>query len=95
MPGLLDKFFACFLKKLSVFEKYNGLLFFRFDNCGPLEGEHGANVSKAFFINTNLLGSSSFSLLNTFCKFYRVPFDGQYVDAYSLAAIRCEKNKMH
>ena len=38
MPGLLIKFFTSFHKNWVFLEKINGLLYFRFDNCGPLEG---------------------------------------------------------
>ena len=40
MSGVLNKFFTCFHKKLKI----SGLLFLRFDNCGPLERGHRANV---------------------------------------------------
>ena len=48
MPEVINKFFTNFHKKLGVLEKINGLLFFRFDNCGHLERGHEANVSDAF-----------------------------------------------
>ena len=58
MPVELDKFFTSFHKKLGVFRKNHGLLFFRFGNCGPLEMGHEANASNAFLLNTNLQESS-------------------------------------
>ena len=63
MPGELNKLFTSFHKKLGAFKKINGLLFFRFDNCGPLERRPGANVTNAFLFNTNLLGSSGFFVI--------------------------------
>ena len=45
MPGVFNKFFKRLHKNLNVFRKNNGLLFFRFGNCGHLEGGHRANVS--------------------------------------------------
>ena len=46
-------------QKLWAFlEKNNGLLFFRFDDCGPFEKGPGTNVSNAFLLNTTSLGYS-------------------------------------
>ena len=45
-------------KKFGHLKKINGLLFFRFDNCGPFEGGPGT-VSNAFLLIITLLGSSS------------------------------------
>ena len=47
-------------KNWAFLEKRMGYYVFRFNKCGPLEGGHGANVSNAFLLNTNLLKSSGF-----------------------------------
>ena len=58
---LLNKIFLqASTKNWAFLEKINDLLFFHFDNCESLERGHGANVSNAFLLNTNLLGSSAF-----------------------------------
>ena len=60
MSRVLNKFLQASTKNWAFLEKLNGLLFFRFDNCGPFEGGHGANVSNALFFNMTLLGSSGY-----------------------------------
>ena len=68
MPGILNKLFtrrhsgeAKLPQKIWAFlKKINGLLVFRFYNCGLFEGGPGANISYAFLFNTTLLGSSVF-----------------------------------
>ena len=46
----LINFLQASTKNWAFLKKINGLLFFRFDNCGPLEEGHGANVSNAFLL---------------------------------------------
>ena len=65
MPGILNNFFtprhsdkeAKLPLRIWALKKINGLLFFRFYNCGPFEGEPVANVSNVLLFNTTLLGS--------------------------------------
>ena len=50
-------------KNLGIFRKINGLLFFRFGDCGPFEGGGGGtNVSNAFLLSRTLLGFSVYFL---------------------------------
>ena len=81
-------------KMWACFKKIIGLLFFRFDDCGPFKNGPRANISDIFLPNTILLGSLIlfFEIKIPDVKFNKVSSGGLNIPDHLLTGIRCQKD---